>query len=255
MLRLGPADTAVDEDRAIIAGVMRTRRACEEEEGKFTFRGWHKFGTVVNVEGRCARMTFGGKIALMLIIMDITERIRAELAVQTLQARLREQAIRDPLTGLFNLRYLDEVIISEMARAEHGGYPVSLAMCDIDHFKVVNDIYGHPAGDEVLRAFSRLIKQYSRSGDIICRYGGEEFLLVLPGMSRERAVERAQQLRLAFAAALMGYDATVMRATASFWFASLPEDGHEIDGLITAADKAPCTAKQAGRNRVMKSVA
>jgi diguanylate cyclase (GGDEF)-like protein/PAS domain S-box-containing protein len=255
VLRLEPAHTAVDEDRAIITGVMRTRLAGEEEEGKFTFRGRHKFGTVVNVEGRCARMNFGGKIALMLIIMDITERIRAELEVQTLQARLREQAIRDPLTGLFNRRYLDEVIISEMARAERGGYPLSLVMCDIDHFKAVNDTYGHLAGDEVLRAFSRLIKQYSRGGDIICRYGGEEFLLVLPGMSRERAVERAEQLRLAFAAALMAHDATIMRATASFGVASFPENGHEIDGLITAADKALYTAKQAGRNRVMKSVA
>ncbi|MEJ2651403.1 MAG: diguanylate cyclase [Gammaproteobacteria bacterium] len=255
VLRLEPAHTAVDEDRAIITGIMRTRLAGEEEEGKFTFRGRHKFGTVVNVEGRCARMNFGGKIALMLIIMDITERIRAELEVQTLQARLREQAIRDPLTGLFNRRYLDEVIISEMARAERGGYPLSLVMCDIDHFKAVNDTYGHLAGDEVLRAFSRLIKQYSRGGDIICRYGGEEFLLVLPGMSRERAVERAEQLRLAFAAALMAHDATIMRATASFGVASFPENGHEIDGLITAADKALYTAKQAGRNRVMKSVA
>ena len=255
LLRLEPADTAVDEDRPIIAGVMRARLAGEEEEGKFTFRGRHKVGTFVNVEGRCARMNFGGKIALMLIIMDITERIRAELEVQTLQARLREQAIRDPLTGLFNRRYLDEVIISEMARAERGGYPVSLVMCDIDHFKAVNDTYGHLAGDEVLRAFSRLIKQYSRSGDIICRYGGEEFLLVLPGMNRERAVERAEQLRVAFAAALMAHDASIIRATASFGVASFPKDGDEIDELITAADKALYTAKEAGRNRVMQSVA
>lgn len=255
IMRLKPTDTALDEDKSIVAEVMRNRIAGEGEGVEFTFRGLNKFGAVVNIEGRCARMNFGGKLALMVIILDITERLRAEHEVQIFQARLREQAIRDPLTGLFNRRYLDEVITSEIARAERGRYPLSLVMCDIDHFKVVNDNYGHLAGDEVLRAFSRLIKQYSRGGDIICRYGGEEFLLVLPGMTREGAVARAEQLRLAFAAALMSYNATIIRATASFGVATFPEDGHDIDELIGAADKALYTAKETGRNQVKNSAA
>ena len=255
IMQLAPTDTAVEEDKSILSAVMHNRLEGVEEGDEFTFRGLHRFGAVVNIEGRCARMNFGGKPALMIIILDITERLRAEHEIQVLQARLREQAVRDPLTGLFNRRYLDEVIMSEVARAERGRYPLSLVMCDIDHFKVVNDQYGHLAGDEVLRAFSRLLKQYSRGGDIICRYGGEEFLLVLPGMRRESAVARAEQLRLAFAAALMSYNATIIRATASFGVATFPENGRDIDALIAAADRALYAAKETGRNQVRDSAA
>ena len=255
IMRLDPVDTAVDDDKSTLAEIMHDRLGREGEGDAFTFRGLHKDGTIVNVEGRCARMNFGGKLGLMMIIMDITERLHAEHEVQLLQEQLREQAVRDPLTGLFNRRYLDEVITNEMARAERSGYPMSLIMCDIDHFKAINDTYGHLAGDEVLRAFSRLIKQYSRGGDIICRYGGEEFLLVLPGMNRERAAARAEQLRLAFAAALMAYNATIIRATASFGVATFPADGNDLDALIGAADKALYIAKEAGRNQVRESAA
>jgi diguanylate cyclase (GGDEF)-like protein/PAS domain S-box-containing protein len=255
IMDMSPFDTAVNEDKSIISQVMRDRLESEGEGDEFTFRGQHKFGAVVNIEGRCARMNFGGQYALMIIILDVTERLRAESEIQILQARLREQAIRDPLTGLFNRRYLDEVIMSEIARAERGQYTLSLVMCDLDHFKVVNDEFGHLAGDEVLRAFSRLLKQYSRGGDIICRYGGEEFLLVLPGMAREGAVDRAEQLRLAFAAALMSYNAKIIRATASFGIATFPEDGKDIEELIASADKALYMAKEAGRNNVKNSAA
>ena len=251
LMKISPPEMAVDEDKSIIDDVIRDQLEREGQGEEFTFHGRHKFGAVVNIEGRYAHMTVNDKPALMFIILDVTERHKAESEVQILQARLREQAIRDPLTGLFNRRYLDEVIMSELARAERGHQPLSLVMCDIDYFKDINDNYGHLAGDEVLRAFSRLIKQYSRGGDIICRYGGEEFLLILPNMAREAAIARAEQIRLAFAAALMSYNATVIRATASFGVAAFPDDGHEIDVLIAAADKALYAAKHGGRNQVM----
>ncbi len=121
MISLEPVETALSEDRAMLATVMRNRLASDGEGDAFTFRGLRKGGNQLFIEGRCARMNFGGKRGLMLIIMDITERLRAEHEVQSLQEKLREQAIRDPLTGLFNRRYLDEVIGSEVARAERGG--------------------------------------------------------------------------------------------------------------------------------------
>jgi diguanylate cyclase (GGDEF)-like protein len=118
--------------------------------------------------------------------------------IRELHLRLQEQAIRDPLTGLYNRRYLDETLERELSRAKREGYPLSLTMIDLDHFKLVNDTYGHPAGDEVLIALSTLLQSQAREGDIPCRYGGEEFVLVLPRMSLEVASQRAEQWREAF---------------------------------------------------------
>jgi diguanylate cyclase (GGDEF)-like protein len=125
-----------------------------------------------------------------------------------------------------------------------------MIMGDLDHFKAVNDRYGHLGGDEVLRTFGDLMKRQVRGSDIYCRYGGEEFLLVLPQMSTEDAVKRAEQLRLAMAAAPVPYGDFVIAVTASFGVATFPRDGRTGDELIAAADSALYAAKAAGRNRV-----
>ena len=184
---------------------------------------------------------------------DITDRKRAELELQGLQAQLREQAVHDPLTGLFNRRYLEEMFARELILAERQGHPISLIMGDLDHFKRVNDAHGHLAGDEVLRAFGALMKRQARGSDICCRYGGEEFLLVLPGTSTETAFDRAEQLRLALAAAPVTYGAAQIAVTASFGVATFPRDGRTSDALIAAADAGLYAAKSAGRNRVSSS--
>jgi diguanylate cyclase (GGDEF)-like protein len=123
-------------------------------------------------------------------------------------------------------------------------------MGDLDHFKAVNDSAGHLAGDEVLRVFGDLLKHNARASDIICRYGGEEFLLVLPGMTEEGAVERAEQLRREMAATPVNHDGSQIRVTVSFGVATFPIHGRTTDELIAAADSALYSAKIDGRNRV-----
>jgi diguanylate cyclase (GGDEF)-like protein len=123
-------------------------------------------------------------------------------------------------------------------------------LSDLDHFKAVNDHYGHPGGDEVLRAFGDLIRQHSRSSDICCRYGGEEFLLVLPEMAKDNAVARAEQLCLAMSNFAVPFGASAIKVTGSFGVATFPQDGRTAGELIAAADRALHAAKAAGRNRV-----
>jgi diguanylate cyclase (GGDEF)-like protein len=170
--------------------------------------------------------------------------------MHALQERLREESIHDALTGLYNRRYLEETLVRELILAEREAYPVTVIMGDLDHFKAVNDLYGHLTGDEVLRVFGDLMRRHARGSDIYCRYGGEEFLLVMPGMAEQQAVERAEELRSTMAAAPVGHGASTIAVTASFGVATFPRDGRTGDALIAAADRAMYAAKAAGRNRV-----
>lgn len=172
-----------------------------------------------------------------------------------MQDRLRDEATRDALTGLYNRRYLEETLGRELILAERHGYPVSVIMSDLDYFKTVNDHYGHLGGDEVLRAFGKLMQRHARGSDTYCRYGGEEFLLVLPQMTKGGAVERAEQLRSAVTAAPIPYGTALIAVTASFGVATFPSDGRTSDELIAVADSALYAAKAAGRNRVKTRVA
>ena len=165
--------------------------------------------------------------------------------------KLRQQSIRDPLTGLFNRRYLDDSLERELSRAKRDGLPLSLLMIDIDFFKKLNDTHGHQAGDEVLKRLGQLICNGARSADLPCRYGGEEFLLVLPTMSLESAAERAEHWRLTFANEQIAFAGTLLSATLSVGVAAFPGHGMTADELIRAADQALYAAKNSGRNRVV----
>lgn len=252
--QLGPLDIATENDRPLVAENIRKRLSGEVERIDYVFRGLHKNGAVIDIEIHSSAMEIGGKLALISLLMDVTERTRAEREVQALQEMLREQSTHDALTGLYNRRYLDETLGRELVSAERHGYPVSVIMGDLDHFKAVNDRYGHLAGDEVLRVFGDLMRQHARGSDIYCRYGGEEFLLVLPQMAEDSAVERAEQLRLAMAASPVPYGESPIAVTASFGVAAFPRDGRTGDELIAAADSALYAAKAAGRNRVNVSL-
>lgn len=170
--------------------------------------------------------------------------------INDLQEKLREQANRDSLTGLFNRRYLEGTLEREMARCRRERAPLSMVLIDVDHFKLVNDTYGHQAGDEVLRVFAKLLMEHARTEDIVCRYGGEEFLLVLPKMPLDIALERATQLLKLFEETIVSYGELRIRITASIGIATTPGHADSVDDLIRCADQALYQAKRRGRNVV-----
>ena len=171
-------------------------------------------------------------------------------AIQSLQAQLTEQANRDPLTGLYNRRYLNDSLQREFDRCARDDAPVSLLLFDLDHFKYVNDNHGHTIGDEVLRQVSALLLQEMRSSDICCRYGGEEFLLVLPHVGLDAALERAECCRSRVAKHHWRVGKQPFALTLSVGVACAPDARAIPATLINLADQALYRAKAEGRNRV-----
>lgn len=164
---------------------------------------------------------------------------------------LKDQAIRDPLTNLFNRRYLNETLPRELHYALRQSLPLAILMIDIDYFKKVNDTYGHETGDDVLKNIGLILQEYFRKSDIPCRFGGEEFILVLPGTSLNTAIQKAEQLRQAVTNLRLSFEDEIIKGLSiSLGVASFPEHGHSTNGLIGAADQALYRAKELGRNRV-----
>ncbi|MDR3370179.1 sensor domain-containing diguanylate cyclase [Rhodoferax sp.] len=246
-------DTAIEQERSMIAEKIRQRLKNKVAPSNYVFHGLRRDGVVIDVEVYSSTMEHNGKLALISLIMDVTERTRTERKVQDLQKSLLHQSTHDVLTGLYNRRYMEETLVREIVAARRHGHPVSVIMSDLDHFKLVNDRYGHLAGDEVLRVFGALLTKHARGSDVCCRYGGEEVLLVLPQMSKGNAIERAELLCNALAAEPVTCGTSLIAVTASFGVATFPQDGRTVDALIAAADSALYAAKKAGRNRVNAS--
>jgi diguanylate cyclase (GGDEF)-like protein len=175
----------------------------------------------------------------------------AGLAIENiqLQSTLLEQSLRDPLTGLHNRRYLFETLQHEFARARRSAYPLSFVLLDIDHFKSLNDLFGHGAGDAMLRGLAEKLKSQVRAGDILCRYGGDEHMIVLYNASGSAALARTEQLRLAVENMVVNFEDQALRCTLSIGVASFPEHGSSIDEVISSADRALYQSKNTGRNR------
>lgn len=171
--------------------------------------------------------------------------------ITALQQKVREQAIRDPLTGLYNRRYLDEFLPGAFSRAQRENACIAFVLIDLDHFKRINDTYGHAAGDAALVHAATLFRESIRSGDLACRYGGEEFLLVLFGVCVEEAMQRAEALRQALEALDFRYNDQRIQLTASIGVSIYPVHGQDQDTLLKQADEILYEAKKSGRNRVL----
>ena len=170
--------------------------------------------------------------------------------------QMYKAVLRDGLTGIFNRRYFDERMSSEIAFAQRHSKKLSLLMADIDHFKKINDTYDHPGGDAVLKQFARLVSQVIRSEDVFARYGGEEFVVICRETEAEQAAILAERIRHAVANHRFQYQETRIEVSISLGVACLGD--HAVDSastLITAADKALYSAKEQGRNRVVRYAA
>jgi diguanylate cyclase (GGDEF)-like protein len=181
----------------------------------------------------------------------IAEQIALTISNLDLQEALRAQATRDPLTGLYNRRYMQEFLEREIHRARRRDRPLAAMLLDIDHFKRYNDSYGHPAGDEALRFVAETLLNSVRAEDLACRYGGEEFVVLLPECSLQQAAVRAEEIRNRLKQLYEERAGELPQViTASIGVAAFPETTDQVDLLLKCADGALYHAKNAGRDRV-----
>jgi diguanylate cyclase (GGDEF)-like protein/PAS domain S-box-containing protein len=198
-------------------------------------KGTEDFETLRESQHRLA-VAVGGRVAL-------------SLASLLLRETLRDQSIRDPLTGLFNRRFMEDALYRELQRAKRRRHSLVVVFVDLDHFKRFNDIYGHDAGDTVLRSMAGLFRQHFRGDDIVCRYGGEEFAFILSESSTEDAAKRVEQLRQVAKGHKITYKEQKLDAvTFSVGIAAFPEDASTSEELLQAADACLYESKAKGRD-------
>src|SRR6266571_264854 len=204
-----------------------------------------------------ATLAISALLFWLMTSIAVSESRGAELAKRNrdaalLREKLREQAMHDKLTGLYNRHYVEEWFGLELRRAQRHGRPVAAILLDIDHFKRFNDSFGHEAGDLVLRELAGVLRRFARQSDVASRYGGEEFLVLLPECPFDAARSKAEQLREEVAKLELRYDDQPLGpVTVSLGVAAFPDHAKESEQLLRCADEALYLAKQSGRNRVV----
>lgn len=186
------------------------------------------------------------------LLLEMIEMASMAIAALNLRSRLEHQSVRDGLTGLFNRHFMETALDRELRRAARQHTPIAVLMADVDHFKKFNDEFGHEAGDSVLRQVADIFSQAVRGEDIICRYGGEEFVVILPDLNFDGAVERAQHLRRLVSEARPRFRSEGLHGiTISIGVAMYPQHAESAETLLRAADLALYEAKHQGRNRIV----
>jgi len=182
---------------------------------------------------------------------EVSEILALTVANLRLREAMRDQATRDPLTGVFNRRYLDETFERELARAKRARASLAVVLLDVDHFKRFNDTYGHAAGDVVLKELAGVLGNSFRTADVVCRYGGEEFIVLLPDCNMSDAIRRAEAVRVSVSGLQLTHEGKGLgRLTISAGVSVFPAHGRDAKWLVEAADAALYRSKSAGRDRV-----
>ena len=219
-------------------GGLRTDTACVPLSAQGESMGW----VYISAEA--------GKLPEESLLKSSAEQLSLALANLRLKEKLKQQSIRDPLTHLFNRRYLEESFERELARCKRKNLPLSLLMIDLDHFKKFNDTYGHPVGDLVLQMVAKALQGSIRNTDYCARYGGEEFVVVLIQADEAQSRILAERIRNAIESLQIQNDDKILRVTVSIGSATFPLDGTTKQELIDNSDKAMYFSKQHGRNQV-----
>lgn len=183
---------------------------------------------------------------------EVNLELQAQLdSITVLEKELREMAIHDALTGLYNRHYLSERLAAEYSRARRGNHSIAFLLMDMDHFKNINDTYGHLAGDYTLQSAAKIISAQTRRSDIACRYGGEEFMVVMPDILPRDAMLRAEYFRTCIEELPIEFDGKIIHLTVSIGLAIFPQHGEDNDTILSSVDTALYQAKAKGRNQTV----
>jgi diguanylate cyclase (GGDEF)-like protein/PAS domain S-box-containing protein len=231
----------LEADLELVQQMLQNKRKTYSMEKRY----FHKNGQTIwiSLTVSLIRSAEGEAKYFVAIIEDINFR-------KEMERELNDRATHDSLTGLLNRTELNNALEKEMARATRYGRPYSLMMIDIDHFKLVNDNYGHQAGDKVLMELAQILGLATRTADVVGRFGGEEFLVMLPELDHEQALLLAERIRRAVEAHVIRNQDRTINVTVSIGVASYPEHGDDVEKLVRASDNAMYKAKSDGRNRI-----